>query len=151
VVDFKLQLMALIPTRSHEEISLPQVRSEALVVRARRRRFNTKMFVWIDALFVSRIRRWKYCDALRCASARCDSTSKRDQDLQMSVSSEERAPSDNTYWWDSETSWIKRERNSITRRYLDGSGVVREGASETWVTRGVSMETNLSCKEIIKS
>ena len=121
MVDFIRKLTAVIPTRPNEKVYLPKVRKQALMVRRRRRRSHTTVFVWVNSLFVSGNRRGCYGAALRRASAGCDHTFARYKDLQVSACCKERAPCYNSHRGDSGGSWITGEGNGIVSSNLDGS------------------------------
>jgi len=128
VLDFTMQLLALIPTRLYDnnKISLPQM-WRSFMVSKRRNRFDTKVSLWVESLFVPGAGRWNYYRVLRRASSRYNLTVKRDKDLQMSSCGEKRASENYQNWGYSRPSWIKGQGNGITSRNFDGSRASGEG------------------------
>ena len=121
-------LLALIPTRPNEnEISLPEVWKQALMVRRRRRCSGAEVPVWADTLSVPRSGRRDYYNALRSASAGCNPAIEGDQDLQVLACGTKRPPKYYTDGRDCGAGWIERKRNSIACRHIDGQGIARAG------------------------
>ena len=149
MVDFKVKFT---PTKSfHEKISLPEVRSETQLVRTGRRRSDPKMSVRAYALSLQRIGGRNYRDALRCACAGCDVTSRRDQDTQVPSSREKRASAYNSYGRHCEQNWIKGQRNGIVSRDIDGQRIARTGRGKKRAVRWVDLETHLDSTDTIES
>ena len=152
MLNFLHIILALIPTRPNEnEISLPEVWKQALMVRRTRRRSGTAVPVRADSLSVPRVGRRDYYTALRSASAGCHPAIEGDQDLQVPACGTKRSPAYYTDGRDSEAGWIERKRNSITCRHIDGQGIARTGRGPKRAARWVDLETHFGSTTIIGS
>ncbi len=139
MLDFAMQLSALIPTRPNDNaISMPQVR-RVFLVRERWRGFNSTLSLWTAPVPVSGTGGRHYCDVLRGAGARYNVTGERDENTQVSHSGSQRLPGDNQDRGDSEANWIKRERNGVSRSHIDGQGVARTGRGPKRAVRWVDL------------
>ena len=142
MLDFRLTLLALIPTRLYEEVPMPQVRSGTQLVRTGRRRPDPAMSVWANALSISRTGGRDYRIALRCAGAGCHLTVKGHQDLQMFAGSPQCLSGYDTHRGHSSEHWIKGKGNRIASRHSYGAWTTGTGCSKEGVTGRINMEAN---------
>ena len=142
VLEFQLQIRALIPTSLHDnKISMPQVR-RSLVVSKTRRRFNSTLPLWTTPLPSKRATGRDYHTVLRCACTRRNTTIEGHQDLQMLVGSSKRSPRDNQNRGNSKTNWITRQRNGIAGRHTHGQGTVGTCKCKKRSLRGIDLATD---------
>ena len=151
MLDSGLQVIALIPTRLHDnKISMPQVR-RSLVVQKRRQRSHTTLPLWTAPIPVSRTTGRNYDSVLRGAGSRCDSTIEGNQDLQVPAGSEKRLPGRNYDWGHSVTNWIAGQGNGIASRHTDGQGTAGACECKEGSSRRLNLATDDSRKRFIRN
>lgn len=150
MVDFD-NINAPTPTRSHEKVSLPEMREQTQLVRSRGGRPDSKVSLRSYALSLSRVRGRHYRDAIRCACSGYNTTCGGHEDSQMPDGSSQPLSEKHTYWGDCGENWIKRKRNGIACRDADGQRVARTGRGEKRAVRWVDMEVDSNGSNIIES
>ena len=114
-----------IPYNNARKVPMPKMRQQTLMVRIRRRRPDSTVFVWSNEVSYSGDGGRDYRAALRSASSRCDSACRRNKNLSVSDRSKGLASEKYNDRRHSQSNWIKGQRNGISRRDAYGSRIAR--------------------------